>query len=279
MKTNNSFQSDADIMLFNQLMIQFADQNDVLEKILNKYGVVKFLKSNKKNLDFKLHDFYYFCIAKACKSLNATETLIHNFIQEDSQTVLRTAYECYLNASFARFNPTSIINLIDYKLGLMAGIIQHPTSKKNKQLRNKIIDPITGEDIPYGQSIHYMAHNNGLEEDGPLFNHLYKHLSEHVHVNFMTSGNYRDEEELNYTIYNQSLIFQPAFHGILISVMIISDFLKFTPKVEKKFLSEIHLIIKNGLNYLFKISKLIQDEESQIKAILNRLKKIEQTIK
>ncbi len=263
---------------YKELLKQLGILNEVHEQISKKYGVVQVVKFGKGSLEYKLNDFYHFCFVKACKSLNATETLAMNFMQEDSQTILRTAYECYLNASFARNNPNSLDELIDYKIGLSDGVFKHPISKNGKVQRDKIIHPKTGEIIRFGITISHMANNNSILEDGPLFAPLYKHLSEHVHVHFMTSGNYRNKDELRYTMYNFSMLLQPVYHAVLVSLMMITDSLFFIQDMDIKLLNKVKKIISESNKMMLAITKNSTDSDESKSVILNRLVKIENTI-
>ena len=76
-----------------------------------------------------VHDFIYFCITKATRSLSALDLLLTNCFFEDAKILARSVYECYLNAAFANENPSRINELVSAKVGIYAGYYQHPKSK------------------------------------------------------------------------------------------------------------------------------------------------------
>ncbi|WP_422006504.1 DUF5677 domain-containing protein [Roseivirga pacifica] len=265
-------------VIFEKLFETFGFVNETLEELIEKYGEIKVIKYQKRTMEFKLHDFYHFCLVKACKSLNAAETLISNYIQEDSQTVLRTAYECYLNASFARCNPNSLNELMDFKVSLYTGILTHPISKKGHVQRNQILNPKTGEIAPFGISIYHMASNGPCKEDAELYDSLYKHLSEHVHVHFITSGNYRNMEDLKYTMFKGELLLQPLYQGVLIGLMFLADYLLFNTKIENGILTKSKEVCQMGVDIMLETSDFFEDETDVIRDSIERLKAIGKAI-
>ncbi|WBL44261.1 DUF5677 domain-containing protein [Algoriphagus halophytocola] len=248
--------------------------NQLILDICDQYGEVKVLKFNRKTFENKQSDFYHFCLVKACKSLHAVECLVVNFLQEDSQTVLRTAYEAYLHMAYVRNVPDSLNQFLDFKLGLVSGDYTHPLSGRGKPQRDKVLDPVTKEIFNYGISVRQLALGNRIKEDSFIFDKLYRHLSEHVHINFISSGNYRSKDQMSYTMFDGSKVLQAAFNSIFISLFILVEYSMFNKELDKDFKIAIKELVEPQAKNLIEISKDLVDDEEDIKHLYQRLNRI-----
>lgn len=252
------------LRLNNQLILDFCD----------RYGVVKSLKLNKMSYENKRSDFYHFCLVKSCKTLHAAECLVANFLQEDSQTVLRTAYEGYLHMSYVRNVPESLNQFLDFKLGLVSGHYLHPKNGKGKPQRNKVFNPVTKETFNYGISVRQLAFGNLIKEDSLIFDKLYRHLSEHVHINFISSGNYRSKDQNSYTMFDGSVVLQAAFNSVLISLIVLVEYSQFNKDLDEDLKIRIDRLVKPQAEDLIEISKDLIDDGEDINNLHLRLKKV-----
>ncbi|UCS92315.1 hypothetical protein KZP23_16625 [Echinicola marina] len=248
--------------------------NQLLLDICDKYGVVKVFKYNRKSFENKQSDFYHFCLVKASKTLHAAECLVANFLQEDSQTVLRTAYEAYLHMSFVRNVPESLNQFLDFKLGLVSGDYMHPLNSKGKPQRNKVCDTNTKEVFNYGITIRQMAFSNLIKEDSLIFDKLYRHLSEHVHINFISSGNYRTKDHNSYTMFDGSAVLQAAFNSVLISLLILVEYSHFNKELETDLINNIIELADPQAKNLIGISADLMDDEEDRKNLEQRLNRV-----
>lgn len=248
--------------------------NHLVSDICDKYGEVKVVKLNRKTFENKRSDFYHFCLVKACKSLHAAECLVGNFLQEDSQTVLRTAYEAYLHMAYVRNVPESLNQFLDFKLGLITKDYFHPLNGKGKPQRDKVCNMQTNEIFDYGISIRQMAYGNLIEEDSLVFDKLYRHLSEHVHVNFISSGNYRSKDQKSYTMFDGSMVLQAAFNSVLISLLVLVDYSLFDINMDADFKSKIKETAGLQTEILMGISKDLKEDVEDINNLTLRLARI-----
>lgn len=253
-------------------LIRIDEQNDVLGQIIKEYGVVKALRYNDfKRHDYRIHDFYFFCLTKAFKTLISAEILIHKGLSEDSQTLLRTAYECYIVNSYLNFDKSRIKELIDYKLGLQHGFIKHPKNRKGQPNRSKIIDPISGEELNFSLAINKMISNNGRAEDLVLHRFLFRHLSEHTHVNFMTSGNYRNEEKKRYDPNLDKVDFQPITYSLIVGTMLLYDVIKFKRHINEELSEQLYSCLDLNIMTIQRIIENSPDTDEFKEAILAKL--------
>jgi len=248
--------------------------NHLISDICDKYGEVKVVKLNRKTFENKRNDFYHFCLVKACKSLHAAECLVGNFLQEDSQTVLRTAYEAYFHMSYVRNVPESLDQFLDFKLGLVSGDYCHPLNGKGKPQRDKVCKVQTKEIFDYGITIRQMAFGNLIEEDSLVFDKLYRHLSEHVHVNFISSGNYRSKDQKSYTMFDGSKVLQAAFNSVLISLFVLVEYPLFNSNMDADFKSKIKETAGLQTEILMGISKDLKEDGEDINNLTLRLARI-----
>jgi hypothetical protein len=190
---------------FMQAMLQ--DHVTFLFRIIEMHGSVSIGKHRALSEAEVVHDFIYFCLTKAARSLCAADQLLTSGFFEDAKILARSIYECYLNGAFARVNPSRIDELVDAKVGIYAGDYQHPKSNKGVTLQHKMIHPQTQEVVPYGISFVELSAKTGIPTDEAVHNKLYGFLSEFSHVHMIASGSYRVKTD---SIYDPA----PAPYGI-----------------------------------------------------------------
>lgn len=200
-------------------------------RLIDNYGVVKCIdKDPNKKVEYMdlFHDLVLFGYTKSCKSLMASRILIENIYQEDAQMILRSVYETYLSLNYLYRNPTTIDYFVKRPIGASVGAYEHPTSKKGKKIKNKIIIPDTGAIEDWGIPISTLATSLDNEYEKKIHDIIYPYLCEHTHFNMISSGNYRElSDEKKYTYINYSGYDQP----IIIQEYIMIVYFEFIVKV------------------------------------------------
>jgi hypothetical protein len=244
------------------LQCYLQDHAIFTSKIIQKYGKVVVLqkrsKSQATDQNDLVHDYVFFCYTKGTRSLLAANILLTEGLFEDAKIVIRSVYECYINASFAFRNPDKIDDLIELRVGEYFGTYTHPISKKGSIIRKKLIHPITKEVIDFNTSVAKMASNTNKEWDAKVHPLLYSFLSEFTHVHMIASGSYRNDTEDWYSVNPD---FEAAYYSIALSAYI--SWLLFDSALE--------FIKSNGL-----VQKtLIKQHQKSIRLLLRIFSKIE----
>lgn len=94
---------------------------EFMESIIDKYGKVTFLKDieNASLEKEKHHDYVFFCITKAVRSLNAAHALcLYLNNKEDTLVLVRTAYEMYLSMANSINDDVHTFKAVDVEIGL-----------------------------------------------------------------------------------------------------------------------------------------------------------------
>ncbi len=168
--------------------------------IIKKHGIAKALKSKKESTIEELSfDIAFFCFTKSVRLNESIEEIIRICNYEDAYALLRGAYELYIYMAFIRADNNRISDSI-FKIGLETGMYKHPVTKKGKLNKSLIVDTTNNNVYQYGLGIFEKVQHTQFVEDKEVHNIIYKFLSEHCHVNIMTSGNYRDDKTLRYKI-------------------------------------------------------------------------------
>lgn len=182
----------------------------LFKKFIDERGTVKCITKDVEQLQYNdlFHDFAFYGLTKSCKSFLAIRTLCENIYQEDAQILLRSTYETYLAIQFVYKNPNELYHFTQKSLGVATGYIKHPTSNKGKSLKNKIINPWSGEIEDFGLSISKLITAIDSKFELNVHEWLYKYLCEHTHLNMIASGNYRESEK-KFTYCSTSGYYQP----------------------------------------------------------------------
>ncbi|PNW25758.1 DUF5677 domain-containing protein [Formosa algae] len=201
-------------------------QLSLFEKLLDKKGKVICLTKEQDKVEFEdiFQDFIYFGLIKSYKSLRASLLLAENFLQEDSQIILRTIYENYLVIKFVNKTPKEVFHFTYKSLGISLDLISHPVSKNGRLQKNKIINPNNGNVENFGLGMNKMAENLESKFEIELHKTFYPYLCEHTHLNMISSGNYRNEENDKYIFNSLAGYYNPfVYLGYLLTLFI--DFL------------------------------------------------------
>lgn len=149
-------------------------------------------------------DFVYFCFAKFTKTMNSINVLIKEKLYEDALILLRSNFECFINAKAVVVSSECLDSFIEYKLGLIDG----KKYKKKNGRSDRIRNVNTGEEFEYIDRIYDIA-QKANETDS--YRYLYKYLCEITHCNFITSGYYRDG-----VVYSYEKVNEVALYNVLL---------------------------------------------------------------
>ncbi|MES2838116.1 MAG: DUF5677 domain-containing protein [Bacteroidota bacterium] len=173
-------------------------------RLLKKYGLPKFI-NNQESSDYLLvtFDVVLFCFTKSLRLHKSIDAIIGISNYEDAFALLRGSYEAYVYMAYLNNDPMRVTDSI-FKIGVQAGIYVHPLNKKGKTIKNKIIDTRDNNIYDYGAGIFERVSGSKNVEDIQIHNTIYPFLSEHCHIHFITSGNYRDErtKKIKYSVNN-----------------------------------------------------------------------------
>lgn len=155
-------------------------------------------------------DFVYFCFAKFTKTMISINILVKEKLYEDALILLRSNFECFINAKAVVFSPESLNSFIEYKFGLIDG----KKYKKKNGRSDKIRDVSTGEEFDYIDKIYDMA-KKAKETDS--YKYLYKYLCEITHCNFITSVYYRDGAVYSYEKVNEVALYNVLLWSVYLN--------------------------------------------------------------
>jgi len=194
-----------------------------LRAIVDRYAFAKAIATNNYNDANVANDFFYYCFTKSTKTLIAINVLIEERLGEDAQILIRAAYENYLAISFLVSNPDRLDDLVAKKVGAHTGYLQHPLTSRGRIDYRKVIDPDSGEKLPFGLSVAEMVSLGKYSEDREVHWPLYGFLSEHCHPHMMASGNYRDKTNLHYSYENKIQVLQAVVYATYIYVLLLDE--------------------------------------------------------
>ncbi|MDP2388570.1 MAG: DUF5677 domain-containing protein [Bacteroidota bacterium] len=254
-------------------------QLELWVKIVDNYGAVKCIDKTKEPTTVEymdlFHDLVLFGYTKSCKSLLASRILIENIYQEDAQIILRSVYETYLSLNYVYRNPNTIEHFTKKSIGVSAGLLQHPTNKHGKKIKNQIINPDTNEVEAFGISIATLV--SALPKNSEIKAHdiIYPYLCEHTHFNMISSGNYREPDHkkytyINYHSYDQPIIIQEYIMLIFLDLIVNDIKLDSTELTD-----EIRLLNQIGKTELINHMNLMNLEDADKifrQALIDRLK-------
>lgn len=253
-------------------------QLSLFEKLIDLKGEVICLTKNQDDIEFKdlFHDFIYFVLTKSYKSFRASLLLAENFLQEDSQIIIRTIYENYLAIKFVTKSPLEIIHFTYKALGVSTNLISHPVGKNGRLQKNKIINPANGEIEDFGLPITKMAESLESEHEIALHKSFYSYLSEYIHLNMIASGNYRNKENNKYIFDSHNGYYNPfVYQGYLIVLFI--DYLTIDAGISnQKLATKMFNQNKKIKKELIKILNEFNKENSQMDIVNNMISRIEE---
>lgn len=237
-----------------ELRNHIITQLENLEKLIKEKGDVRCFKENPEFVDL-FHDFLFFVLIKSYKSINASLQLADNFFQEDSLILLRSVYENYLSINYVTFSPNEISHFTRRSLGVATKYFTHPKTNKGRIQRNKIIDPKTGAIEDFGLPLKTMVESLSSDSERKLHQTLYPFLCEHVHLNMISSGNYRNSEQKKY-VDNNLEGFKNPYITISYLLILFSDYLTtelgMTNKILEKRIYNHNKKLKKSLDHILK---------------------------
>lgn len=232
--------------------------------IVDEYGDTLVIGSNKpfkESLPDYHHDYFYFCLTKATRSLLASNKLAEMRFREDAMILTRTAYETYLLIANVVNDENFIDISIFISLMLNTGEAKYLRRDTGKLDFHKVI--INGVDNPiaYDMSVSTLAKKTFSKYDKLIHKDLYKYMSEFLHSDFISSGNYRTDDNKKYDVEPKYLYLDIHFLIMYITYLL---------------LQSMYIEYKKYNKYTF--NQIIEEEMSELNAILNKLKRYLHTI-
>lgn len=268
----------------------FMDNIKTLKRLFNNYlnlnkvlvdqaaiAVVPARKTGNlpiSDLDIE-EDYIYYCFTKFTKTMIAIENLLKNELYEDALILVRSNYECLVNAKSIIKNDKMIDHLIDYKLGLLnQKKYDFVKSKKGNNIWGKI-SPIKDKsiEIAYISNISQIAE---VAEEETSYKYIYSYLCDITHCNMVTSPYYREGIQYTYKLANDLVLFNVLLWSIYFN-------LKFYNTLIDSEILEIQELEDSVLDILIsdqiKVLKFFEDEEKRIIKELNAISDEEEKIK
>lgn len=149
------------------------------------------------------HDYVYFCFTKILRSCCAYSELAKKGFREDCMAIGRTIYETYLHVSNALKKPEFIDVTVFQTLKLKVGLAKFV--RKNKRVdRTKVFDFEKKKELSHDLRTTKLVNSTLTSVDKKIHKMLYEFMSELIHSNFISSGNYRSRDNKKYNVDNNS---------------------------------------------------------------------------
>lgn len=182
-----------------------AELDDVLSflgYIVDEFGEPIGLKMNDKDELFNEgvhHDYVYFCFTKMLRSACAYNELAKKGFREDCMSIGRCIYETYLHVSNALKNPDFIKVSVFQALKLKVGTLEF--ARQNGRInRNKVYDSKKNKVFKHDLRTTTLVRRTLAPVDKKLHNLFYEFMSELIHSNFISAGNYRTQNNSKYDV-------------------------------------------------------------------------------
>ena len=266
----------------------FSDINhDALSFIgymVDKYGDTMVIGSNK---DFKdslpdyHHDYFYFCLTKATRSLLAY-ILADKRFREDAMVLTRTAYETYLLIANVIDDEYFINSSVIISLMLYSGKANYLKRDNGKIDFHKVIVKGIDKPVTYDMSISTLARKTFCKYDRIIHKEIYKYMSEFSHSDFIGSGNYRTKDNKKYDVEPKTVYAEIHFLIMYITYLLLqSMYIEYTKynlyifnQIDRNEMSELKVIhnnLKNHLNIILEKLDLSRKSPDLKALLLNRI--------
>lgn len=227
-----------------------------LRAVIDRYAFAKAIAATDFDETNVTNDFFYYCVTKSAKTLIAINRLIEEHLGEDAQILLRASYENYLAISFLAANPDRLDDLVAKKVGVHTGYLQHPVSPSGRINYRKVIDPDSGEHLPFDLSIAEMVSLGKYSEDREVHWPLYGFLSEHCHPHMMASGNYRDKTNLRNSYENKGQVLSAVVYATYIYLLLLYEVRCFEP-LKRPESGQVAKLIRSGAAIIKRALKIL----------------------
>jgi hypothetical protein len=198
-----------------------------LASVVDEFGVVEAASVPRVSRAGGKRDFIFFCVTKSCKTVAAIGTLLDSFFSEETYPLTRTLYEHYIATACVINDDKYLDEFLTKPIGLSAGTLRYPTSKRGKPIHRELIHSSSGTRLSGIATVGELARSTGYKYDTEIHRVLYSFLSEHTHPNMLGSGNYRDSTQARYSYSEKTGLLQAAFWACFVSAMMVSEVSKF----------------------------------------------------
>jgi len=251
---------------------QYLNNNiDILEKTVNKYGILKSIK-NEADDENLTSDFLFLCLTKGIRSLKAAHLLAEEGFFEDIFILLRSTYESYLHISFIKKNPKQIHKLTTIKMGIRTNQFKHPKNAKGQDIKQKIFHPLTGKEVKVEISIKKMSQNTLHKIDEKIHDGLYSYLSEFSHVNIIALGNYVSYKTKKFIIKSEyeTKIFQSIILSLFVSWLLLDVLLSFDELIKEDYETIQKQVNESGM-LIYNYIQILEIENEELVNLKNDL--------
>jgi len=169
------------------------------------------------------HDFVFYCFTRCCRTVRAITLLLDAFMAEETYPLSRSLYEHYLALACVGRSEHFLDDFLTKPIGLYAGTLEYPTSKRGVPHRRFLVIKDTGAELPKIASFADLARATGYKWDPALHDVIYAHLSEHAHPNMLASGDYRNSESTAYTVRGHGGLLRASFWACVCSSLAVSE--------------------------------------------------------
>lgn len=245
--------------------------HDVLSFIgymVDKYGNVYVIGSDKaleESVPEYHHDYFYFCLTKATRSLLASNILADMRFREDAMVLARSAYETYLLIANVINNELFINDSVILSLMLINGDAKYYRQKNGKIDFRKVIIEGVNKPLKYDMSISELSKNTFNKYDYLIHKQLYKYMSEFLHSNFIGAGNYRTDNDKKYDVEPKTVYLDIHF------IVMYNTYLLLQSMYQEYHKYNLYLFNQIDENEIFELKCMIDLLKKYLNIILNEL--------
>ncbi|MBV8251885.1 MAG: tetratricopeptide repeat protein [Chitinophaga sp.] len=245
----------------------------IIQSIIDEYGAVKGLGNGNPGLESFLHDYIFFCFSKSCKSFLAVANLIKSNIPEDAMVILYNVYRNYLNILVTRESAESVVFFIETPIKVAKGLYKAKMNEMGIPEVGIFIDSKKNKEFELYPSLSKMVSYSRYVEDKYIHNYLNSHLSDHAHSNFMTSGNFRDEQKMHYDYGLCDMLGQPIYQCAYLQILILNEVVLFLDN--KELSKSMKTVFEKSVALLISTINMLEEEDFQLKAnMVSRLQQV-----
>ena len=221
---------------FDNLFAHLEEMTSSLAAFVSHYGLVEAMLYNSFCESAAYNDFIHYCFTKSTKHLKAAQLLLDNGFPEDAMVLSRSAYECYISIKSGIEDPDlAVDDLVQNKVALSTGRAEYVRTENGK-INFRAIKYKGSEDLLKSPpSVEKLSVFLREEVSESLHRFMYNLLSEHAHVHMMGSGNYRDPDNVKYTIASQRQKNNAVVFCLFFGILILSQAIRFEDVEEEEY--------------------------------------------
>lgn len=206
-------------------------------------------------------------IARSQRTLRSIQHLIVEDYDEDALKLARSLYENYLHIISVKFQPDSVISLVDVKCGMRDGSFKF-FEKNGKKDNRKVVCSASGKVYPTHISGYKMAEASNRDFDVEFYESFYQRASDVVHPSIFNIKDYIRDNELSPldSDWKEEAVIYSVFVGCLIGREIMT-----IGHMPDSVLRDCETVVRRLLGHLIEALKFLKMWSDRIKLKLPEL--------